>query len=154
MLCKALMVQQVRNKQFPDLSRHLVFSPHVWSLHQTVSFVLFNSTQLLTVLSKFQHTLSFCFISFRNNFNAVNFLRGKTNSANLDERSPLLRFSQDDRWALPQLLDFRCSHEICMSKLCTHVHGAFVVAEKVRVNWEIPHKPSENMHSANFLWIV
>uniref|UniRef100_A0A8C6PN56 OCA2 melanosomal transmembrane protein n=1 Tax=Nothobranchius furzeri TaxID=105023 RepID=A0A8C6PN56_NOTFU len=30
------------------------------------------------------------------NFNAVNFLRGKTNSANLTERSPLLRFSQDD----------------------------------------------------------
>ncbi|XP_047230073.1 P protein [Girardinichthys multiradiatus] len=33
---------------------------------------------------------------FRNNFNAVNFLRGKANSANLTERSPLLRFSQDD----------------------------------------------------------
>ncbi|XP_008405854.1 P protein [Poecilia reticulata] len=33
---------------------------------------------------------------FRNNFNAVNFLRGKVNSANLTERSPLLRFSQDD----------------------------------------------------------
>uniref|UniRef100_A0A087Y8B0 OCA2 melanosomal transmembrane protein n=1 Tax=Poecilia formosa TaxID=48698 RepID=A0A087Y8B0_POEFO len=31
-----------------------------------------------------------------NNFNAVNFLRGKVNSANLTERSPLLRFSQDD----------------------------------------------------------
>ncbi|XP_035763486.1 P protein [Neolamprologus brichardi] len=33
---------------------------------------------------------------FRNNFSAVNILRGKTNSANLTERSPLLRFSQDD----------------------------------------------------------
>ncbi|XP_072246193.1 P protein [Leuresthes tenuis] len=32
----------------------------------------------------------------RHNFSAVNFLRGKTNSANLTERSPLLRFSQDD----------------------------------------------------------
>uniref|UniRef100_A0A3Q4H749 Oculocutaneous albinism II n=1 Tax=Neolamprologus brichardi TaxID=32507 RepID=A0A3Q4H749_NEOBR len=31
-----------------------------------------------------------------NNFSAVNILRGKTNSANLTERSPLLRFSQDD----------------------------------------------------------
>ncbi|XP_037554242.1 P protein [Nematolebias whitei] len=31
-----------------------------------------------------------------NNFSAVNLLRGKTNSANLSERSPLLRFSQDD----------------------------------------------------------
>ncbi|XP_018525330.1 P protein isoform X2 [Lates calcarifer] len=30
------------------------------------------------------------------NFSVVNFLRGKTNSANLTERSPLLRFSQDD----------------------------------------------------------
>uniref|UniRef100_A0A3P8R1F6 Citrate transporter-like domain-containing protein n=1 Tax=Astatotilapia calliptera TaxID=8154 RepID=A0A3P8R1F6_ASTCA len=30
------------------------------------------------------------------NFSAVNILRGKTNSANLTERSPLLRFSQDD----------------------------------------------------------
>uniref|UniRef100_A0A672GQQ0 Oculocutaneous albinism II n=1 Tax=Salarias fasciatus TaxID=181472 RepID=A0A672GQQ0_SALFA len=30
------------------------------------------------------------------NFSAVNILRGKTNSANLSERSPLLRFSQDD----------------------------------------------------------
>ncbi|XP_073333084.1 P protein isoform X2 [Pagrus major] len=29
-------------------------------------------------------------------FSVVNFLRGKTNSANLTERSPLLRFSQDD----------------------------------------------------------
>ncbi|XP_050933190.1 P protein isoform X1 [Lates calcarifer] len=33
---------------------------------------------------------------FRHNFSVVNFLRGKTNSANLTERSPLLRFSQDD----------------------------------------------------------
>ncbi|XP_029939202.1 P protein [Salarias fasciatus] len=33
---------------------------------------------------------------FRHNFSAVNILRGKTNSANLSERSPLLRFSQDD----------------------------------------------------------
>ncbi|XP_024863284.1 P protein isoform X2 [Kryptolebias marmoratus] len=33
---------------------------------------------------------------FRNNFSAVNLLRGKTNAANLSERSPLLRFSQDD----------------------------------------------------------
>ncbi|KAM9761841.1 P protein isoform 1-T2 [Menidia menidia] len=32
----------------------------------------------------------------RHSFSAVNFLRGKTNSANLTERSPLLRFSQDD----------------------------------------------------------
>ncbi|XP_028300339.1 P protein isoform X1 [Gouania willdenowi] len=32
----------------------------------------------------------------RQNFSAVNLLRGKTNSANLTERSPLLRFSQDD----------------------------------------------------------
>uniref|UniRef100_A0A3Q2PBU6 OCA2 melanosomal transmembrane protein n=1 Tax=Fundulus heteroclitus TaxID=8078 RepID=A0A3Q2PBU6_FUNHE len=31
-----------------------------------------------------------------NNFNAVNLLRGKVNSSNLTERSPLLRFSQDD----------------------------------------------------------
>ncbi|KAM7388657.1 hypothetical protein PAMP_024818 [Pampus punctatissimus] len=30
------------------------------------------------------------------NFSVVNILRGKTNSANLTERSPLLRFSQDD----------------------------------------------------------
>ncbi|XP_071343205.1 P protein [Trachinotus anak] len=30
------------------------------------------------------------------NFSVVNILRGKTNSANLSERSPLLRFSQDD----------------------------------------------------------
>uniref|UniRef100_A0A671VRU2 OCA2 melanosomal transmembrane protein n=1 Tax=Sparus aurata TaxID=8175 RepID=A0A671VRU2_SPAAU len=30
------------------------------------------------------------------NFSVVNFLRGKTNSSNLTERSPLLRFSQDD----------------------------------------------------------
>ncbi|XP_022057638.2 P protein [Acanthochromis polyacanthus] len=33
---------------------------------------------------------------FRHNFSAVNILRGKSNSANVSERSPLLRFSQDD----------------------------------------------------------
>ncbi|XP_024135005.1 P protein [Oryzias melastigma] len=32
----------------------------------------------------------------RHNFSAVNFLRGKTNSANISERSPLLRFPQDE----------------------------------------------------------
>ncbi|XP_026201874.1 P protein isoform X1 [Anabas testudineus] len=32
----------------------------------------------------------------KHNFSVVNILRGKTNSANLTERSPLLRFSQDD----------------------------------------------------------
>ncbi|KAM6921070.1 P protein [Xenentodon cancila] len=34
--------------------------------------------------------------SFRCNFSGVKFLRGKTNSVNLTERTPLLRFSQDD----------------------------------------------------------
>ncbi|XP_062280453.1 P protein isoform X1 [Scomber scombrus] len=33
---------------------------------------------------------------YRSSFSMVNILRGKTNSANLTERSPLLRFSQDD----------------------------------------------------------
>uniref|UniRef100_A0A8C7YD50 Oculocutaneous albinism II n=1 Tax=Oryzias sinensis TaxID=183150 RepID=A0A8C7YD50_9TELE len=32
----------------------------------------------------------------RHSFSAVNFLRGKTNSANISERSPLLRFPQDE----------------------------------------------------------
>lgn len=39
--------------------------------------------------------------SFRHSFSMLNILRGKTNSANLSERSPLLRFSQDDRWVNP-----------------------------------------------------
>lgn len=34
----------------------------------------------------------------RRSFSVVNILRGKTSSANISEHSPLLRFSQDDRW--------------------------------------------------------
>lgn len=49
---------------------------------------------------------SFCsfFMFSRHNFSVVNFLRGKTNSSNLTERSPLLRFSQDDRWGVQVLV--------------------------------------------------
>lgn len=36
--------------------------------------------------------------TLRNNFSVVNILRGKSSSASITERSPLLRFSQDDRW--------------------------------------------------------
>ncbi|XP_049910549.1 P protein [Epinephelus moara] len=39
------------------------------------------------------------------NFSVVNFLRGKTNSANITERSPLLRFSQDESMTYMTLHD-------------------------------------------------
>lgn len=39
----------------------------------------------------------------------VNILRGKTNSANLTERSPLLRFSQDERSVFSHILDQKYS---------------------------------------------
>ena len=36
--------------------------------------------------------------TLRHSFSVVNILRGKNTSAAITERSPLLRFSQDDRW--------------------------------------------------------
>lgn len=37
----------------------------------------------------------------RHNFSVVNIFRGRNGSAAITERSPLLRFSQDDRWVTP-----------------------------------------------------
>ncbi|XP_022607217.1 P protein isoform X2 [Seriola dumerili] len=42
------------------------------------------------------HSEGFVPVRQEDGFSVVNILRGKTNSANLSERSPLLRFSQDD----------------------------------------------------------
>lgn len=45
---------------------------------------------------EFQQIAVVFFIYLSHSFSVVNILRGKSTSANLTEKSPLLRFSQDD----------------------------------------------------------
>ena len=84
-----------------QLGGFIIWGQRSWKfLKSTVIYLFLLSIYYLSYFSYFffNSLLSIaCFFS-RHNFSAVNILRGKTNSANLTERSPLLRFSQDDRW--------------------------------------------------------